>query len=125
MKYSKDAPSKADEQLRSANAQEVPADSLSFSKDDTSMADTRCYSKSLEPNICRNHVSRNGRDIYISERREREMLVSQIVELQSTLSDLSLKAADNIKLENIKLRSDNEVLVHYIENLVYDFNMTH
>ncbi|CAH1990580.1 unnamed protein product [Acanthoscelides obtectus] len=56
------------------------------------------------------------------ERKEREMLVSQIVELQSTLRDLSHKV-DNIKLENMKLRSDNEVLVHCIENLVYDFNM--
>ncbi|VEN36638.1 unnamed protein product [Callosobruchus maculatus] len=80
-------------------------------------------SKILKPASCLQHVSRNDRVAYIIERREREMLVSQIVELQSTLSDLSLKV-DNIKLENFKLRSDNEVLVHYIQNLVYDFDMT-
>nr|CAH7733674.1 unnamed protein product [Callosobruchus chinensis] len=58
------------------------------------------------------------------KRKERKMLVSQIVEFQSTLSNLSLKV-DNIKLEIFKLHLDNEVLVQYIKNFVCDFYMTY
>jgi len=39
------------------------------------------------------------------------------LELQNTLDDLSSRV-DNVKEENLRLRSENQVLAQYIENLM-------
>ena len=41
----------------------------------------------------------------------------QVLELQNTLDDLSARV-DNVKEENLRLRSENQVLGQYIENLM-------
>nr|CAH7733675.1 unnamed protein product [Callosobruchus chinensis] len=143
MEDSKGAPIPANKQLQTDNAEGVPEDTLTCSKDDAGMEDTRRNSQrqtfittrgcneyelvagvSLELASGINYVSRNESIVCLNERREREVLVSQIGELQSTLSELSQKV-DGIKLENSRLLSDNEVLVNYIANLVYDFDLTY
>lgn len=51
------------------------------------------------------------------EQEEKARLISQVLELQNTLDDLSQRV-DSVKEENLKLRSENEVLGQYIENLM-------
>ncbi|XP_053207006.1 short coiled-coil protein-like [Panonychus citri] len=51
------------------------------------------------------------------EIEERERLIQQVLELQNTLDDLSLRV-DSVKEENLKLKSENQVLSQYIENLM-------
>merc|ERR1712122_107953 len=48
---------------------------------------------------------------------EKAKLISQVLELQNTLEDLSSRV-DNVKEENLRLRSENQVLGQYIENLM-------
>lgn len=43
--------------------------------------------------------------------------IFQVLELQNTLDDLSARV-DNVKEENLRLRSENQVLGQYIENLM-------
>ncbi|XP_017776140.1 PREDICTED: short coiled-coil protein B-like [Nicrophorus vespilloides] len=50
------------------------------------------------------------------EVEEKARLISQVLELQNTLDDLSQRV-DNVKEENLKLKSENQVLGQYIENL--------
>merc|ERR1711972_326110 len=52
-----------------------------------------------------------------NEQEEKAMLISQVLELQNTLDDLSSRV-DNVKEENLKLKSENQVLGQYIENLM-------
>ncbi|KAF6022390.1 hypothetical protein EB796_019300 [Bugula neritina] len=49
--------------------------------------------------------------------QERQRLISQILDLQNTLDALSSKV-DNVKEENLKMKSENQVLGQYIENLM-------
>ncbi|CAH0388320.1 unnamed protein product [Bemisia tabaci] len=56
-------------------------------------------------------------DISPDEQEEKARLISQVLELQNTLDDLSQRV-DTIKEENLKLRSENQVLGQYIENLM-------
>ncbi|XP_058454259.1 short coiled-coil protein B [Malaya genurostris] len=51
------------------------------------------------------------------EQEERARLITQVLELQNTLDDLSQRV-DSVKEENLKLRSENQVLGQYIENLM-------
>ncbi|CAH1103528.1 unnamed protein product [Psylliodes chrysocephalus] len=51
------------------------------------------------------------------EQEEKARLISQVLELQNTLDDLSTRV-DSVKEENLKLRSENQVLGQYIENLM-------
>lgn len=51
------------------------------------------------------------------EQEEKARLISQVLELQNTLDDLSQRV-DNVKEENLRLRSENQVLGQYIENLM-------
>jgi len=51
------------------------------------------------------------------EAAERARLIGQVLELQNTLEDLSQRV-DSIKEENLKLKSENEVLSKYIDNLM-------
>ncbi|XP_017848782.1 short coiled-coil protein [Drosophila busckii] len=46
-----------------------------------------------------------------------DRLITQVLELQNTLDDLSQRV-DSVKEENLKLRSENQVLGQYIENLM-------
>uniref|UniRef100_UPI00358F158A short coiled-coil protein B isoform X4 n=1 Tax=Myxine glutinosa TaxID=7769 RepID=UPI00358F158A len=48
---------------------------------------------------------------------EKTRLINQVLELQHTLEDLSSRV-DAVKEENLKLKSENQVLGQYIENLM-------
>ncbi|XP_031733862.1 short coiled-coil protein B-like isoform X1 [Anarrhichthys ocellatus] len=52
-----------------------------------------------------------------AEREEKTRLINQVLELQHTLEDLSARV-DAVKEENLKLKSENQVLGQYIENLM-------
>lgn len=56
-------------------------------------------------------------DISPDEQEEKARLISQVLELQNTLDDLSQRV-DSVKEENLKLRSENQVLGQYIQNLM-------
>lgn len=52
-----------------------------------------------------------------AELEEKGTLITQVLELQHTLEDLSARV-DAVKEENLKLKSENQVLGQYIENLM-------
>lgn len=56
-------------------------------------------------------------DTNADEEEEKQRLISQVLELQNTLDDLSQRV-DAVKEENLKLKSENQVLGQYIENLM-------
>jgi len=56
-------------------------------------------------------------DLNPDEEEEKRRLISQVLELQNTLDDLSQRV-DSVKEENLKLKSENQVLGQYIENLM-------
>ncbi|GAB6018530.1 hypothetical protein CHUAL_000226 [Chamberlinius hualienensis] len=56
-------------------------------------------------------------DVSPDEIEEKARLISQVLELQNTLDDLSQRV-DSVKEENLKLKSENQVLGQYIENLM-------
>ncbi|CAG0921016.1 unnamed protein product [Notodromas monacha] len=56
-------------------------------------------------------------DVTQDEQEEKARLISGVLELQNTLDDLS-RRVDSVKEENLKLRSENQVLSQYIENLM-------
>uniref|UniRef100_A0A2S2Q095 Short coiled-coil protein B n=1 Tax=Sipha flava TaxID=143950 RepID=A0A2S2Q095_9HEMI len=56
-------------------------------------------------------------DMSPDELEEKARLITQVLELQNTLDDLSQRV-DSVKEENLKLRSENQVLGQYIENLM-------
>ncbi|TRY62623.1 hypothetical protein TCAL_01842 [Tigriopus californicus] len=58
-----------------------------------------------------------GDDLSHEEQEEKARLIAQVLELQNTLDDLSSRV-DNVKEENLRLRSENQVLGQYIENLM-------
>jgi len=58
------------------------------------------------------HESNNDND-----NNEKQKLISQIIELQYTLEDLSSRV-ETVKDENMKLRSENQILSQYNENLM-------
>lgn len=51
------------------------------------------------------------------EEDEKQRLIDRVLELQSTLDDLSKKVTE-VKEENLKLKSENNILSGYIENLM-------
>ncbi|XP_064637201.1 short coiled-coil protein B-like isoform X2 [Lineus longissimus] len=51
------------------------------------------------------------------DEEEKQRLITQVMELQNTLDDLSQRV-DSVKEENLKLKSENQVLGQYIENLM-------
>merc|ERR1712032_976439 len=53
----------------------------------------------------------------VQEQEEKARLITQVLELQSTLEELSSRV-DGVKEENLRLRSENQVLGQYIENLM-------
>jgi short coiled-coil protein len=56
------------------------------------------------------------------EEEEKQRLIERVIELQSTLDDLSKKVTD-VKEENLKLKSENTILGSYIENLMTSSNV--
>lgn len=48
---------------------------------------------------------------------EKELVIRRIIELQSTLQDLSQRV-NSVKEENSRLKAENQVLNQYIENLM-------
>merc|ERR1711983_600226 len=68
--------------------------------------------KSMDLNSSETQKDENVEDI-----EEKARLISQVLELQNTLEDLSSKV-DNVKEENLRLKSENQVLGQYIENLM-------
>ena len=52
-----------------------------------------------------------------TESAEKQELISHILELQNTLHDLSQRV-NSVKEENSRLKSENQVLNKYIENLM-------
>ncbi|XP_076310341.1 uncharacterized protein LOC143225206 isoform X2 [Tachypleus tridentatus] len=56
-------------------------------------------------------------DITPDEMEEKARFIAQVMELQNTLDDLSQRV-DSVKEENLKLKSENQVLGQYIENLM-------
>ena len=56
------------------------------------------------------------------EEEEKQRLIERVLELQSTLDDLSRKVTD-VKEENLKLKSENQILGGYIENLMTASNV--
>ncbi|XP_045204104.1 short coiled-coil protein B-like isoform X2 [Mercenaria mercenaria] len=56
-------------------------------------------------------------DLNGDEEEEKQRLITQVLELQNTLDDLSSRV-DTVKEENLKLKSENQVLGQYIENLM-------
>ncbi|ELU08117.1 hypothetical protein CAPTEDRAFT_90043, partial [Capitella teleta] len=56
-------------------------------------------------------------DLNPDEEEEKQRLINQVLELQNTLDDLSQRV-DSVKEENLKLKSENQVLGQYIENLM-------
>ena len=58
------------------------------------------------------------------EAKEKARLIGQVLELQNTLEDLSQRV-DSVKEENLKLKSENEVLGKYIDNLMSTSSVFH
>ncbi|XP_026158804.1 short coiled-coil protein A isoform X2 [Mastacembelus armatus] len=52
-----------------------------------------------------------------ADMEDKTKLINQVLELQHTLEDLSARV-DAVKEENLKLKSENQVLGQYIENLM-------
>ncbi|KAA0197881.1 Short coiled-coil protein A [Fasciolopsis buskii] len=52
-----------------------------------------------------------------ADQEEKQRLIKQIMELQHTLEDLSARV-DVVKEENLKLRSENQILGQYIETMM-------
>jgi len=65
------------------------------------------------------HINRMCLDPDFSpdEQEEKARLISQVLELQNTLDDLTQRV-DKVKEENLRLKSENTVLGQYIENLM-------
>lgn len=70
-------------------------------------------------NMHNNMLSNNSleSDVNADEEEEKQRLITQVLELQNTLDDLSSRV-DSVKEENLKLKSENQVLGQYIENLM-------
>eukprot|EP00112_Aurelia_sp_Birch-Aquarium-sp1_P000115 Seg1009.3 transcript_id=Seg1009.3/GoldUCD/mRNA.D3Y31 product="Short coiled-coil protein A" protein_id=Seg1009.3/GoldUCD/D3Y31 len=58
----------------------------------------------------------------VAAEEEKIRLINQVLALQSTLDDLSQRV-DAVKDENLKLKSENQVLGQYIENLMAASNV--
>lgn len=103
------------------NKAEAKMVSIPLSSDEETPGGTRGHHSSLQS------YSHAGRDISVlqsevtdeekDEADEKNRLITQVLELQNTLDDLSQRV-DAVKDENLKLKSENQVLGQYIENLM-------
>ena len=62
-------------------------------------------------------MDENGIDNNVNEEEYKRQLIQEVVELQNTLDDLAQRV-DSVKEQNSKLKSENQVLTQYIENLM-------
>jgi len=62
-------------------------------------------------------MDENGADNAVNEEEYKRQLIQEVVELQNTLDDLAQRV-DSVKEQNSKLKSENQVLTQYIENLM-------
>uniref|UniRef100_A0A7E4VLU3 Short coiled-coil protein n=2 Tax=Panagrellus redivivus TaxID=6233 RepID=A0A7E4VLU3_PANRE len=60
----------------------------------------------------------------VEDQEEKARLITQILELQNTLEDLSQRV-DIVKEESLKLSSENQVLGRYIQNLMSSSSVFH
>lgn len=103
------------------NKAEAKMVSIPLSSDEETPGGTSGHHSSLQS------YSHAGRDICVlqsevtdeekDEADEKNRLITQVLELQNTLDDLSQRV-DAVKDENLKLKSENQVLGQYIENLM-------
>ncbi|XP_021957985.1 short coiled-coil protein B isoform X2 [Folsomia candida] len=95
-----------------------PDDSPSQSEQATSHGLTRSFD-SFPSTFTNDSLSSAGMDPDLSqdEQEEKASRIAQVLELQNTLDDLSQRV-ENVKEENLKLRSENQVLGQYIESLM-------
>jgi len=100
----------------------IPEDCEAVEMSQTSDALLRGRSMDSIPSTFTNGSSSPGPnsldpDISPDEIEEKSRLITQVLELQNTLDDLSQRV-DSVKEENMKLKSENQVLGQYIENLM-------
>ncbi|KAK4470308.1 hypothetical protein MN116_005875 [Schistosoma mekongi] len=74
----------------------------------------KCNSNCVNPS---NDGEKTDNDVLEADLEEKQRLINQILELQHTLEDLSTRV-DAVKEENLKLRSENQILGQYIENMM-------
>ncbi|XP_043483055.1 short coiled-coil protein B [Leptopilina heterotoma] len=94
-----------EEEIENSNRSNVLNHGRSMDSIPSTFTNGSCSPSSLDP------------DISPDEQEEKTRLISQVLELQNTLDDLSQRV-DSVKEENLKLRSENQVLGQYIENLM-------
>ncbi|KAI0224752.1 Short coiled-coil protein B [Lamellibrachia satsuma] len=82
-------------------------------------SDTRSAEHGQLRNDVVNSISQQSLDSDTNpdEEEEKQRFISQVLDLQNTLDDLSQRV-DSVKEENLKLKSENQVLGQYIENLM-------
>ncbi|KAJ3614783.1 hypothetical protein NHX12_018353 [Muraenolepis orangiensis] len=86
------------------------------SLDDTADSGTAALYSKQDSEIFTMNCDMDG-DMEKVEMEEKTRLINQVLELQHTLEDLSARV-DAVKEENLKLKSENQVLGQYIENLM-------
>ncbi|KAM9143542.1 short coiled-coil protein isoform 1-T1 [Pangshura tecta] len=103
---------------------EVPLEEEDSTFTNISLADdSELVSEVLNPGEERSHSTMMNADMDAVEAEnqveleEKTRLINQVLELQHTLEDLSARV-DAVKEENLKLKSENQVLGQYIENLM-------
>ncbi|XP_021075941.1 short coiled-coil protein isoform X1 [Mus pahari] len=91
--------------------------SISLADDtDRSLKGLRSRAESLLPKMMNADMDAVDAENQV-ELEEKTRLINQVLELQHTLEDLSARV-DAVKEENLKLKSENQVLGQYIENLM-------
>ncbi|XP_048826447.1 short coiled-coil protein B isoform X1 [Brienomyrus brachyistius] len=91
---------------------------ISLADDSGENRTTVLHLKEEEEEVCFSVKSKMDGDVENQvEVEEKTRLINQVLELQHTLEDLSARV-DAVKEENLKLKSENQVLGQYIENLM-------
>ncbi|XP_046693273.1 short coiled-coil protein A isoform X1 [Silurus meridionalis] len=85
--------------------------------DDSADCDSAALRFTLEEQLSTMNCDMDGDMENQVEVEEKTRLINQVLELQHTLEDLSARV-DAVKEENLKLKSENQVLGQYIENLM-------
>jgi predicted nuclease with TOPRIM domain len=78
---------------------------------------SRLSSDSDTDSISNNSQASSATTSYQEEEEEKQRLIERVLELQSTLDDLSEKVT-GVKEENYKLKSENQILNGYIDKLM-------
>jgi hypothetical protein len=83
---------------------------------------SRVSSDSDTDSISNNSHASSATTSYQEEEEEKQRLIERVLELQSTLDDLSEKVT-GVKEENYKLKSENQILNVYIDKLMSASNV--